>query len=289
MTTKAFDATTYKTTTRAQWQAAAEAWDRWEPTIDDWLGAATETMLDCARIGTGGRVLDVAAGAGGQTLAAARRVGPTGRILATDIAPAILEYADARLRTAGLLQHRDGRDGRRAPRRAGRVVRRGDLQGRADLLPRSASGAHRHAASPGARRSGRRGQLLDPRAQRLLLGADLGDPGPRAAAAAAARPARTVQPRVPGGRRAGAAGRRLRGRRVRCSCRRRCGWPSAADCLRFEQDSFGALHQMLSGLDDAGRAAAWAEIDVRLREFDTADGFVGPCEMIVVGGSKPAA
>ena len=101
MTTKAFDATTYKTTTRAQWQAAAEAWDRWEPTIDDWLGAATETMLDCARIGTGSRVLDVAAGAGGQTLAAARRVGPTGRVLATDIAPAILEYADARLRTAG--------------------------------------------------------------------------------------------------------------------------------------------------------------------------------------------
>ena len=65
--------------------------------------------------------------------------------------------------------------------------------------------------------------------------------------------------------------------------------PSAADCLLFEQDSFGALHQMLSGLDDAGRAAAWAEIDVRLREFDDSDGFVGPCEMLVVGGSKPAA
>ena len=87
VTTKAFDAAKYKTTTRAQWQAAAEAWDRWEPTIEDWLGAATETMLDCARIGTGSRVLDVAAGAGGQTLAAARRVGPTGRVLATDIAP----------------------------------------------------------------------------------------------------------------------------------------------------------------------------------------------------------
>jgi hypothetical protein len=65
--------------------------------------------------------------------------------------------------------------------------------------------------------------------------------------------------------------------------------PSAADCLLFEQDSFGALHQMLSGLDEAGRAAAWAEIDVRLREFEGPDGFVGPCEMLVVGGSKPPA
>ena len=101
MSTKGFDPAAYKTTTRAQWQAAAEAWDRWEPTIEDWLGAATETMLDLARIGTGSRVLDVAAGAGGQTLAAARRVGPTGRVLATDLAPAILEYADARLRDAG--------------------------------------------------------------------------------------------------------------------------------------------------------------------------------------------
>ena len=36
--------------------------------------------------------------------------------------------------------------------------------------------------------------------------------------------------------------------------------PAAADCLRFEQESFGALHQMLAGLDDAGRAAAWDEV-----------------------------
>jgi hypothetical protein len=47
---------------------AAEAWHRWGPVIEDWLGAATERMLDAAKITNGSRVLDVAAGAGGQSL-----------------------------------------------------------------------------------------------------------------------------------------------------------------------------------------------------------------------------
>jgi ubiquinone/menaquinone biosynthesis C-methylase UbiE len=59
-------------------------------------------MLDLAGVSAGARVLDVAAGAGGQTLAAARRVGPDGAVLATDIAPAILEYAERDARAAGL-------------------------------------------------------------------------------------------------------------------------------------------------------------------------------------------
>jgi cyclopropane fatty-acyl-phospholipid synthase-like methyltransferase len=78
-----FDPEAYKRTTREQWQAAAEPWHRWGPTLEAWLGEATELMLDMARVGAGDRVLDVAAGAGGQTLAAARRVGPEGSVLAT--------------------------------------------------------------------------------------------------------------------------------------------------------------------------------------------------------------
>ncbi|TDD21967.1 methyltransferase domain-containing protein, partial [Kribbella turkmenica] len=91
--TVTFDPFVYKQTTRAQWEAAAEAWHSWGPTIEDWLGDATEVMLSAAGIGAGSRVLDVAAGAGGQTLAAARLAGADGRVLATDISPAILEYA----------------------------------------------------------------------------------------------------------------------------------------------------------------------------------------------------
>ena len=71
-----FDPVQYKATTRQQWEDAAEAWNRWGPTLETWLGPATEKMLDAANVTTGSRVLDVAAGGGGQTLAAARRVGP---------------------------------------------------------------------------------------------------------------------------------------------------------------------------------------------------------------------
>ena len=99
--TTTFDPVTFKSTTRAQWEAAAEAWHRWGPAIEDWLGAATGRCSTTSVSRTGARVLDVAAGAGGQTLAAARRVGPTGHVLATDISPGILEYA-AEAAPAGL-------------------------------------------------------------------------------------------------------------------------------------------------------------------------------------------
>ena len=74
-----FDPTVYKTTTRRQWEDAAEAWHRWGPTLETWLDAATTAMLDAAGVGPGAQVLDVAAGAGGQTLEAARRAGAAGR------------------------------------------------------------------------------------------------------------------------------------------------------------------------------------------------------------------
>ena len=54
-----FDPLKYKQTTREQWQAAAEAWDRWGPVLATWLDPATELMLDLAGVGEGDRVLDV--------------------------------------------------------------------------------------------------------------------------------------------------------------------------------------------------------------------------------------
>ena len=72
---RVFDPVAYKSTTREQWQTTAEAWHRWGPTLEAWLGQATQAMLDMAGVKDGARVLDVAAGAGGQT----DRGGPTGR------------------------------------------------------------------------------------------------------------------------------------------------------------------------------------------------------------------
>ena len=62
--------------------------------------------------------------------------------------------------------------------------------------------------------------------------------------------------------------------------------PSADECVRFEKESFGALHQMLAALDDAAKADAWAEIARALAAFDGPDGYVGPCELVVAAGVK---
>jgi SAM-dependent methyltransferase len=284
VSTPGFDAAAYKTTTRAQWQAAAEAWDRWEPTIEGWLGAATETMLDIARITTGSRVLDVAAGAGGQTLAAVERAGPTGRVLATDIAPAILEYAEARARAAGHTNiefaEMDGEHLDVPPGSFDAVISRVGLVYFPDRL--AALTSMRRALAPGGRIAAvsystpeRNGFFSMPisviRARAELPPPLPGQPGPfslgtQEVAEQALREAGFVDVEsvlVPSP--------------LRLS--------SASECRLFEQDSFGALHQMLSGLDEQGREAAWAEIEVRLREFEGPDGFVGPCEMLVVGGS----
>ncbi len=60
---------------------------------------------------------------------------------------------------------------------------------------------------------------------------------------------------------------------------------SAAECLRFEKESFGALHTMLAGLDEASKEAAWQEIESELRKFESTSGFEGPSQLIVISGS----
>ena len=60
----------------------------------------------------------------------------------------------------------------------------------------------------------------------------------------------------------------------------------AAECARFERESFGALHQMLAGLEESEREAAWEEVEAALGEYQTADGFVGPCELLVAAGTR---
>jgi ubiquinone/menaquinone biosynthesis C-methylase UbiE len=60
---------------------------------------------------------------------------------------------------------------------------------------------------------------------------------------------------------------------------------SAAECVRFERESFGALHQMMASLGEAEREEAWSEIEQELSQFETRDGFEGPCELIVAAGT----
>ncbi|WP_137919755.1 methyltransferase domain-containing protein [Hydrogenophaga sp. 2FB] len=282
-----FDAEKFRQTTRAQWENAADAWNRWGPLLARWLGPATEAMLDMAAVGPGARVLDVAAGAGDQTLLAAHRVGARGHVLATDISPTILRYAASAAEQAGLSN-----------------VETRELDGeRHDLLP---------AASFDAAVS-RVGLIYFPDQQRALTGIRHAlRPGGRFAAVVYSTAERNPFFALPVGiirRRAqlppplpGQPGPfSLGGEGVLAKALEQAGFrdvevrkvdspvrlPTAAECVRFERESFGALHQMMASLSDGERADTWREIEEALLRFDTpAEGFVGPCEMLVGAGTR---
>jgi len=281
-----FDPVKFRQATRAQWESAAEAWDRWAPLLARWLGPATEVMLDMAGVRAGSRVLDVAAGAGEQTLAAARRAGPSGHVLATDISPTILTYAARAATGAGLAN-----------------VETKELDGeRHETLP---EGSFDAAIS-------RVGLIYFPDQQRALRGIRHAlREGGRFAAVVYSTPERNAFFSIPVGiirRRANlppplpgqpgpfslggdgvlaraleqAGFREVEVRRVDSPVR----LPTAAECVRFERESFGALHQMMSALDEGERAETWREIGEALAKFEGAGGFTGPCEMLVGAGSR---
>jgi SAM-dependent methyltransferase len=281
----AFDPDRYKQTTREQWQQAAEAWHRWGPTLERWLGEATTAMLDMAAIEPGDHVLDVAAGAGGQTLAAARRVGAQGTVLATDIAPRILEFAELEARRAGLdnvaTRTLDGERLDIEESTFDAVISRLGFIYFPDQ--QAALRSMHRALKPGGSLAGvvystaernaffsipvavirRRAQLPAPAP---------GQPGPFSLGADGAITTAFEQ----------AGFRDVRTRTIHSPLRLDC----AAECVRFERESFGALHQMLAALGDAEREEAWDEIEAELGRFEGAEGFEAPAELIVAAGVK---
>lgn len=288
MTSTNFDPVGYKHSTRDQWQAAAPAWRRWQPVIDSWLREGTDLMLDLAEVQAGARVLDVAAGAGGQSFAAAQRVGLEGEVLATDIAENLVRYLEEDAAAAGLTQVRaavmDGEDLHVPPGRFDAVICRLGLI----YLPdrKAALSGMREALRPG----GRLGAIVysTPEANRFF-----------SVPVSIIRRAAQLPPPLPGQpgpfslgtpdvlrhelEAAGFVDVEVRALPAPLQL------ASAAECVRFERESFGALHQMLAGLGADAQAAVWQEITDALTEFEGPDGFVGPCELLVVAAAKPAA
>jgi SAM-dependent methyltransferase len=283
--TVTFDPVRYKDTTRAQWDDAAAAWSAWGPTLEEWLGEATSLMLDTAGVTTGSSVLDVAAGAGGQTLAAARRVGDPGHVLATDISPAILEYAAAAAAATGLSTVSTRvLDGERLDVEAAAfdaVISRLGLIYFPDQVG-ALAGQHR-ALRPGGRISAvvystaDRNEFFSIPVSIIRRRAQLPPPAPGQPG-----PFSLGGPGVLENALRQAGFRNVGSRAVPAPLR----MASAAECLRFERESFGALHQMLAGLDPDEREEAWREIGTQLARFEGPDGFVGPCELIVAWGTK---
>lgn len=286
MTTQTFDPKIYKSTTREQWQGAAAAWNDFGALLHAWLGPATETMLDIAKISAGDRVLDVAAGAGEQTVAIARRVGPTGRVLATDISPKILEFAASAARAAGLsnveVRAMDGENLELEDATFDAVVSRVGLIYFPDQ--KRALSEMRRVLKPGGRVAAIVYSTADKNAffslpvsiirRRASLGAPLaGQPGPFSLGAEGVL-ARAF---------ADAGFENVEARVVDAPLR----LETSEECLRFERESFGALHQMLASLGETEKMAAWDEISQALRGFEGPKGFVGPCELVVACGTKP--
>ena len=273
-----------------QWEDAAEAWHRWGPAIEDWLGHATAAH---ARRGRRDR-RQPACSTSPPARAGRPSPLPAGPVRPGTCWPPTSRPPSSRTR-------RDGRDGRRpaatsppgsstASTSTSRRPRFDavHLPGRADLLPgpaRRPAPACTRALRPGGRIV--RGRLLDGRPQRVLLRAGRHHPAARPAAPAAARPARPVQPRRPRRRRGRPRGGRFPRRHRRRRRRRRCGWPPPPSAWPVR------ARVVRRAAPDARRACPnpsarrpGRRSPRRSAQFEGPDGFAGPCEMLVVTGTK---
>ncbi len=282
--TQAFDPVAFKETTRQQWQKAAAAWHHWTPTLKAWLGPVTEAMLDMARLQPGDRVLDLAAGAGEPSVSAAQRVGPSGHVLATDISFKILQFAGQTARELGLTNFEtrvmDGENPDQPDASFDAVLSRLGL-----IYFPDRSGALRSVRRV-LRSGGRvviagfttpdRNRFFSIPISIIRRRADLPAPAPG----------------LPGPFSLGGPG-------LMESVLRESGFDdiqtrilqpplklqSAAECVRFEKESFGALQQMLAGLPATEQDMAWDEIEQALRTFE-GGGFEAPTELVVGAGTK---
>jgi hypothetical protein len=275
-----------KRTVRQQWDAAAAGWNEQGPQIRDWLCRATDAMLEMAGIRPGHHVLDVAAGAGDQTLDIAARVGPTGRVLATDISPGILAHASQNAAQAGLKNVEtlvaDAENlGLQEAQFDAAICRLGLM-----LLPDPASGLREIARvlKPGGGFCAMvfAGPETNPCVS-ILMSTALRHAG---------LPAR--DPWAPGSLlslgRAGMMDDLLRGAGFQDVATTQITapfrLPTTQAYLAFVRNSAAPVHQVLSGLDENARNAAWIDMENQLHFFEGKDGWVGPNELLLTAGRR---
>lgn len=262
---------------------AAEGWQRVAGRTD--LQPITERMLDLAGVGSGHRVLDVAAGTGEQTLMAARRVGSHGFVLATDIADRMLAYLDEAARNEGLanLQTRlmDARLLELEPESFDAAICRLALM----LIPereKALAGIQR-ALKPGARFAAIvlstaeklphiRESLAIARRHAGLPPAPLEDPGMFALGDPAVL--RSTFER---------AGFREVAVEIVASVQR---FPSLTAAMEHRRNSLPEMRPFLEQIGDDKREALWREIETVMRQFERSDEVIIPTERLVAVGTK---
>jgi len=281
-----FNAELYKETTLKQWNTAAEAWDKWGGLLSRWLGPATETMLDLCDVSQGSRVLDVAAGAGEQTITVAKRVGSEGYVLATDLSPDILKFASQAALKEGL-DHVETEviDGEKL--NALKIEPFDAVISRVGLIYFPDQQKALKGMKDQLREGGKLAAMVYATAEqnpffsipvsiirrRAQLPAPLkGQPGPFSLGNVDVLKGVFEQ----------AGLKDIKVESISAPVR----LSSAIECMQFEQESFGALHQMMSSMSDVEKDDTWDEIEQALKQFESEGGFIGPCEMLVAVGTK---
>ena len=283
--TPGFDPARFKASTREQWDSAAKGYNDWGETLRELINPAGERMMDMAKIGPGGRVLELAAGSGDQTLQLAERVGESGHVLATDLSPGILAFAEENARLRGFTnveaREMDGESVDVPEESFDAAVSRLGLM----FFPNPVQSLQ------GQRRAVRQGG----RVAALVISTPDNNPFFSIPAGVIRQHANLPPPvpGMPGPFALGAPGavegvfeqaglNNIQAEKIPSTLR----LPSVAEHLRFMKDSFGALHQMLAGLDEVGKQAAWDAVAEALRPFEGAAGFQSPAELIVCVGKK---
>ena len=287
MNTSATDRQTFKASMRSHWDAAAPGWNAHSPAIRAWLRTATDAMIAMAGVVEGSRVLDVAAGAGDQTLDLAERVGPSGAVVATDLSPVIVAFAQERARRAGFkhVQCRvaDGEDLQVAPGFFDAAVCRLGLM--LFPAPLQALREMHHALRSG----GRLCTIVFSRPERnpcvtILMATALRHAGLSAR-----------DPYTPGSLfslgRPGCVDGLFQEAGFRDVATTAVDavfhLPSVDDYIDFVRSSASPILQILAGLSAPAASAAWEDIRAQLRVFDTSNGWEGPNELLLTAARRP--
>ena len=263
---------------------AAEGWQR-GATARAHLTPITERMLDLAGIGSGHRVLDVAAGTGEQTLMAAMRVGVQGFVVATDIADRMLAYLDEAARIKGItnVQTRlmDARLLELEPESFDAAICRLALM----LIPEREKALTRiyRALKPGARFAAIvlsiaeknphiSESLAIARRHAGLPPAPFEDPGMFALGDPAVLRSAFEK-----------AGFREVAVEIVASDQR---FPSLSEAMEHRRNSLPEMRPILGQMSQDKRDAVWKEIEMIIRRFERSDGIVVPTERLVAVGTK---
>jgi ubiquinone/menaquinone biosynthesis C-methylase UbiE len=269
------------------WDAAAAGWHRNSGLIREWLHDATRRLLDAARIAPGAKVLDVAAGAGDQTRDIVQRVGEHGEVWVTDVSPRILALAQAGLRdvrsTRLHFQVADaqalGMDGANVD---AAICRLGLMF---CPSPLTALRQMRQALRPGGRIAALVFSMpeanpciaLTLRTARQHAGLAAADPFAPGALLSLGRPGVAAELM----RDAGFSGIEV------TALAAPLRMASVDDYIGFVRSAGSPVIEVLRPLPAARQAEAWADIRRQLDRFSTANGWIGPNELLLWSAFNP--